>query len=202
MSLDFSVATQVDFAHATPRGGLKMHKSAGRTVLSVLATLAIGSTLLTLLPASRVSGFGPCPLNCSGAGVCDFNASVCTCNPCSSGSGCEIECSGNGTCLNSSTTTGFCSCNAGYSGPQCGTAAQCSAGQSSPTGTIPCTPCDPGTFTNSSGNTTCLNCAPGSFQPSPGQTGCLNCGTGTFSGSGAANCSLCGAGTFNDTPGS
>ena len=39
-----------------------MEKTAGRTVLSVLAALAIGSTLLTL-PASRVSGAGGCDVN-------------------------------------------------------------------------------------------------------------------------------------------
>src|SRR2546421_245202 len=105
-----------------------MQTSAGRTVLSVLAALAIASSLLTLWRVTPVTGAGGCPLNCSaptggfcfnnsmcvcsspcrnpadGCQLCSggqgtcTNASICSCGPCFSGSFCEIECSGNGTC--------------------------------------------------------------------------------------------------------
>ncbi len=127
-----------------------MQTSAGRTFLSILASLAIASSLLTLWPVTRVSGTGGCPLNCSfpSGGFCGFNnsmcvcsspcrnpadgctlcnnegsctnASVCSCFPCFSGSFCDTECSGNGTCTNTNSS-GTCVCNPGFTGSQCGT---------------------------------------------------------------------------------
>src|SRR5213593_3293251 len=125
-----------------------MQTSAGRTVLSILASLAIASSLVTLWPVTRVSGTGGCPLNCSfptggscfnnsmcvcsspcrnpadGCTLCNnegscTNASVCSCFPCFSGSFCDTECSGNGTCT-STNSSGTCVCNSGFTGPQRG----------------------------------------------------------------------------------
>jgi hypothetical protein len=92
-----------------------MKAQAGRTVLGVLAFVAVAATIVSLGTTERAAGIVACPFNCSGNGVCLND--TCSCfDPCYSGAACGTECSGNGVCLNGSA----CFCGPCFSGPSCG----------------------------------------------------------------------------------
>lgn len=55
-----------------------------------------------------------------------------------------------------------------------------------------CTPCDPGTFSDTSGSTDCTACTPGTYQPLNSSSTCLNCDPGTYAaGTGSILCDTC-----------
>ena len=69
----------------------------------------------------------------------------------------------------------------------------------------PCSYCDAGQYTNTTGNTACVACPPGWFSSTTGATGCIRCGAGTFSNTsgtaGASVCTLCPGGYYSTTLG-
>lgn len=59
-------------------------------------------------------------------------------------------------------------------------------------------PCEPGSYSGSTGAAACTKCMQGKYQPESGKTSCTNCPAGTFAGEyGATSCSYCEAGSYS-----
>ena len=68
----------------------------------------------------------------------------------------------------------------------------CHAGYYSDSGSTSCQPCQPGHFSNSTGQSKCSPCPAGSHQSSSNATSCRLCEPGTFSSDdGNSDCSVC-----------
>ena len=90
----------------------------------------------------------------------------------------------------------------GDSVPLTVTAAECTSGFYSATGTAPCTPAPAGTFVASPGSTATTPCLAGTYNPDPGQSSCTPAPAGTFVASpGSTATTPCLAGTYNPDPG-
>ena len=74
-----------------------------------------------------------------------------------------------------SSAVDACTCNAGYTGPDGG----------------PCSPCDAGTFKNTSGSAACRSCGIGRYSDVSGASACALCPAGSSSAGGAADITNC-----------
>jgi len=73
----------------------------------------------------------------------------------------------------------------------------CPAGQFAPTGSMSCTPCPVGSFSNEAGSAECTLCPAGEFQDRAGSMVCQLCPAGTYTGAaGMPTCDICPQGTF------